>query len=136
MKHDVDAQLARLRAVRWTGPDRNLRVEQFLKEQSNMNEQKKHKGLAIGLIVALTLGGGALAAGVTHRMMSQRAIVQLDDGRTMEFDIVDEGGGRLTGVFVDEGGRTFHLEAVVDPGTKAEQGQGASPVLMPMRRAD
>lgn len=114
MKHDIDTQLARLRTLRWDGPDRNPRVEQFLKEQSNMNEHKKRKGLAVGMALALVLGGGAVAASVTHRIMAHRAVVQLDNGQTLEVDVVEDGDGRFTGTGVDEQGQTYMFEFVVD----------------------
>lgn len=119
MKRDVDQELARMRAVRWPGADRNERVETFIAEQSRMHQNRHRWNRAtIGFVLAGFVGGGALAAGVTHQVMSHRALLRTDDGRTFEAEVLmsDESGTGAS--FIDDQGVKHRLRLIEGPDGK------------------
>lgn len=119
MKHDVDHQLARMRAVRWPGADRNERVETFIAEQCRMNLNKHRWNRAtIGIVVAAFVGGGAVAAGVTHQVMSRRTSLRTDDGRVIEAEVLMSDEPGTGAAFADDKGVEHRLRLIEGPDGK------------------
>ncbi|MDX9911832.1 MAG: hypothetical protein RBS39_08380 [Phycisphaerales bacterium] len=93
-------------------PDRNPRVEQFLKEIA-MNARQKSPVLsrpAIGILIAGCLGASALAAAVTHQVMSRRAVLVMQDGQELRGEFTQPADGS-PGQFVAEDGSVYSVDA-------------------------
>ena len=105
----LDSLLGRVRDRAWTGPDRNDRVESFLKEQSMESRQKwaLTRG-GIVLIAAAFMGGGAVAAAVTHQVLARQAVLETEDGQRYHVELLDTPAG-ATGEFIADDGSVYHI---------------------------
>ena len=121
----MDQLLGEVRGRAWPGPDHGDRVEAFLSERVMRNANGGMFGRA-SLVLALGafVGGGAVAAAVTHQIMSQRARITTDDGRSYDVELLPtpEGAG---GTFVAEDGTVYGINMT-------EQGGGQRSVTVDM----
>ncbi|MBK7403929.1 MAG: hypothetical protein IPJ41_04675 [Phycisphaerales bacterium] len=120
MNDRVDRQIALLRALRWTGPDRNARVEQFLKERLNMKEHKKPRSrMTIGVLLGVMLAGGALAGAATYRLVTGSFIWQDEGGSSWEVELPSNIQAGPDGTFIADDGTVYSgVEVVIDPPAK------------------
>ncbi|HZW09605.1 MAG TPA: hypothetical protein VFF69_06860 [Phycisphaerales bacterium] len=101
----VEAELARLRALRWTGPDRNERVEQFLRERLHMENRKHRSKATTALLLAAVFGGGAVAGGVTHHFVTRSVTIVVSETEAMELEGVPDGAQFIPpNFYIDENG--------------------------------
>ena len=111
----LDSMLDRARLPAWpdgSPPDTNPRVEAFLKEQSMSSTHKPGlKRSTIAIIAAGVLGGGGLAAAVTHQIMSRRATIITDDGSEYQVELLDSPEG-ASGRFVTDDGSVYGINMI------------------------
>jgi hypothetical protein len=101
----VESELARLRTLRWTGPDRNDRVEQFLRERSHMENRKHRSKVTAGVLLAAVFAGGAVAGGVTHHLMSRTVYLKVSETEGFELPNVPDGVQFIPpNIYIDESG--------------------------------
>ncbi|MEZ6242248.1 MAG: hypothetical protein R3B57_04325 [Phycisphaerales bacterium] len=112
MDDRIERMLGGVAERAWPGPDHSDRVDAFLKEQA-MSSGRNHtlSRTTIALIAAGVLGGGAVAAAVTHQVMSQRATIIADDGTRYDVELAPtpEGAG---GTFVTDDGTVYGINMV------------------------
>eukprot|EP00913_Durusdinium_trenchii_P006417 g6029.t1 len=97
-------------------PDTNPRVEAFLKEQAmSSSKTKTLKRSTIAIIAAGVLGGGSLAAAVTHRIMSHRATIITDDGTEYQVELLDTPEG-AAGTWEMEDGTVYGINMIEEGG--------------------
>jgi len=108
-EHKLDELLAAVREHAWAGPGHSNRVDAFLQEQTMRQDTKRNLNrTTIALIVAGVLGGGAVAAGITHQIMSARAKIIAADGTEYNVELLPtpEGAG---GTFVTDDGAVYGI---------------------------
>lgn len=114
IEHRLDELLAGVRAHAWTGPDHSTRVDSFLQEQAMRQDTKRHLSrTTIALIIAGVVGGGAVAAAVTHEIMSYRAKIIADDGTEYNVELAPTPEG-AAGTFVTEDGTVYGINMAED----------------------
>jgi len=94
----------------WSGPDHSPRVDAMLSKERTVSH-KKNRTPVIAVLAAATLGGGALAAVVTHQVMTRRAVLVTDDGTEYQVELLESPDG-ATGRFVADTGEIFHIHAM------------------------
>ena len=119
----MDQLLGEVRDRAWPGPDHGNRVEAFLSERVMRNANGGMFGRA-SLVLALGafVGGSAVAAAVTHQLMSQRARIMTDDGRSYDVELLPTPAG-AGGTFVTDDGTVFGINMI-------EQGAGERSVTV------
>ena len=124
----LDEMLVHGRACVWTGPDRNHRVDRFLKENSMLQHSSQIRIGRTGVILLATglIGGAAVGSIVTARVLSGQATLTLDDGREIRVIVNDSGQGTL-GRMVTDDGREISFDPA-DPATQqpAPDAEGSS----------
>lgn len=114
----LDEMLDHGRACVWTGPDRNHRVDRFLKENSMLQHSSQIRIGRTGVILLATglIGGAAVGSVVTARVLTGQATLTLDDGRELRVIVNDSGEGTLGRMVTDDGREIFF--DLADPSTK------------------
>ena len=103
MNDRVQSELARLRALRWTGPDRNERVEHFLRERSHMETRRNRSRVTAGVVLATVFGGGALAGAMTHHLMTRSVVLKVSDTEAWQVPDVPAGAQFIPpNIYIDE----------------------------------
>lgn len=127
----VDTALSEIQNQRWSGPERDERIERLIREVSQMKHEqgkKFSKGMLIAVGVAGLVGGGAVAGAVTHQLMAQRAILTTEDGTQYEVMLSPTTEGSA-GSFITDDGTVYGVD-MVDDGENKEvtvdvSGEGA-----------
>ena len=108
-----DAQLAEcVRTVcarEWSGPDRSPKVEAMLLKERTVSMKKRQFRHPLAFIIAATVTSGALAAVITDRVLSRRAILTTEDGETFEVELVEAPAGGASGTYITEDGTTYEV---------------------------
>lgn len=114
----LDDMLGRVRDRAWPGPDHSPRVDRFLSENA-MTTQRKPSISRTTLFIAIAgaLGGGAVAAAVTHQVMSQRAVLIADDGTEYQVELLPTPEG-AAGTFVTDDGSVYGINMVEEGATE------------------
>ncbi|MFG0304967.1 MAG: hypothetical protein ACF8Q5_01995 [Phycisphaerales bacterium JB040] len=116
----VDEALAAIADQRWSGPERDERIERLIREvrhmqQDNSNRYSKRAMIAVG--VTALLAGGAIAGAVTHQVMSHRAVLVDSDGNEHQVILTPSQDG-ASGTFVTDDGTVYGIEMVEESAQK------------------
>ena len=76
-----------------------------------MNTQKKPHHYRLAIIIAATLTGGTLATAVTHQALSRRAILETEDGKVYEVELLESREG-ASGSFFSDDGTEYHVNVL------------------------
>ena len=110
----IERMLGGVRERAWPGPDHCDRVDAYLKEQAMSSSRSMMASrTTIALIAAGVLGGGAVAAAVTHQVMSRRATIITDDGTRYDVELAETPQG-AAGTFVTDDGTVYGINMVED----------------------
>lgn len=113
-EHRIDELLSGVRELAWTGPGHSNRVDTFLQEQAMHQHTKRNLSrTAIALIAAGVVGGGAVAAGITHQIMTHRAKIIADDGTEYNVELAPTPEG-AAGTFVTDDGTVYGINMAED----------------------
>ena len=112
----VDLALTEIAGQRWSGPERDERIEQLIREVRQMKQASSRKfsmGMVVAVGIAGVVGGGAVAGVVTQRIMAQRAILTAEDGTQYEVMLSPTTEG-AAGSFITEDGTVYGVDMVQD----------------------
>lgn len=132
----VDHALRQIASATWNGPDRHPRVESLIKERQTMRTASFLRRHPIALGIGIALSAGAVGAAVTHQVMSQQAVLRLDNGTEMQVEVVPQGDPSATGTFVTDDGRTFGIRTLPDGSTQIDTAEGAASFRMAPDQAE
>ncbi len=108
----LDELLAQAHQRQWAGPDNSPEINHYLKGltmKSQPNRLLSHSALILLGIGAI--GGGSLAAAVTHTIMSRSAVLITQDGTEYNVELLETPDG-ASGTFVTNDGSTFDIDIV------------------------